>query len=240
APEWTLSESLPPVACLTPAANRSMFAVWKLAGAYAVGMSQLCAWDAVAASANSAPAATVASILRLGINTLSLLGGGWAEAASLPGFRQREKLASRGAQHRAAEAVVGIDQFVEQLDKRRSLAVRQGMQQTLLRGLHSGMVPGDELGAFLGGQADLAALVVRVHDAQQQLARLEPLQHVVHIGAIDTELLGDRELIEAGHIDQDAQKAVLHRRHLFRGEFLHEHRNMDLVQPPDEKSGPLP
>jgi hypothetical protein len=93
--------------------------------------------------------------------------------------------------------------------------------------------------AGLGQPAHLRPAIPAMHGAFDKFAGLQTLKRAGSGGAIEHDLRRQRRLIGGSTSGQRGQKAVLQRRKVKGGSFLLKQRNMDLMQPPDQKSRPF-
>jgi hypothetical protein len=87
--------------------------------------------------------------------------------------------------------------------------------------------------------ANLRPAVPMVDRTLNKVTGLQPLKGACCRCAIERDIVGQRGLVGGSALRQGGEKAVLQRRNLKRSAALLEQRDVNLVQPPDQKSRPL-
>jgi hypothetical protein len=91
-----------------------------------------------------------------------------------------------------------------------------------------------------GQPANLRPAIPAVNGALDKLARLQALKRAGGCGAIEGHVSRKCRLISSSTPGQSGKQTILQRGDLEGSAFLLEERDMDLMQPPDQKSRPLP
>ena len=94
--------------------------------------------------------------------------------------------------------------------------------------------------ACLGQPANLRPAIPAVNGAIDKLARLQALKRAGGCGAIEGHVSRKCRLISGSTPGQSGKQTILERGDLEGSAFLLEERDVDLMQPPDQKSRPLP
>jgi hypothetical protein len=137
------------------------------------------------------------------------------------------------------ERVVCIDQALEQLDEAPPHAWIQSSHCSVMRASDGRLHAPDELHPLRGQPAHLQAAIVVMAVASYQASAFKAPQHAGHGGPIDADLRRQRCLVDRGMIDQHRHQAELDGRDAEIGTLLQEDRDVDLMEPADQKAGAL-
>ena len=139
-----------------------------------------------------------------------------------------------------AEFVIGIDQFAHQRQELIAFFRRERRHQPGLRAERCVFhIAGDPV-ALLGQIGDPHPAVLFPRFAFDQAALRQPREHVGDICAIDSGIMGKRDLIRAGIVEQGGHHRILHRRDGVIAAFVQKDSDMDLMQPTDKIAGAFP
>jgi len=135
---------------------------------------------------------------------------------------------------RAAMRFVEMHEMLEHLFEGAALARRQRLEDQPLRRLHRRLDVANKPPARRRDAERLGAPVARAIDAGNELLALQAADHPADRGAVKSDEVAQRRLIDTGMaVDRD-QRGILHRRHGEGLGLIEEQRKGNLVQPANE------
>jgi len=119
------------------------------------------------------------------------------------------------------------------------LSPAEAFERLMMRRTRRGLDPAQQALAGFGQPAHLRPPIPAMHGAFDKFAGLQPLERACRGGAIKHHFRRQRRLVGGSTSRERRQKAVLQRRQVEGRALLLKQGDMNLVQPPDQKSRPL-